>query len=230
MPKFDRVPLRILATRIIASAHPDLAAALIGAGGAEAAERMRGGQATSLALFTADCDDVGYIAIDEATKQADVEVLYAGSFYAGAGNASMPWSGEFIGVLAGPTPSDASAGLRAAIDCYEQEVAFRYADADDAVIFLDHTIAAAGTYLSGAAGVEPGAPLAYLIAPPLEASYGLDAALKAADVRLAQFYPPPTPTNFAGALLAGPLSDCRAACVAFRQGVAEVAERPRMEP
>ena len=68
--------------------------------------------------------------------------------------------------------------------------------------------------------------MAYLIAPPMEAMLGVDAALKAADVRMAQFYGPPTETNFAGALLTGEQAACRAACEAFFQMVAEVAERP----
>ena len=228
MAKYDRVPLKILAARILPAAHPALVEAFAASASPEIRNSLRGSEEASLAMFTADCDDVGYIAIDEATKQADVRVLYAGSFYAGAGNASMPWSGEFIGVLAGRTPSDVSSGLNAAIACYEQEAAFTYADDRDEVIFLDYTIAAAGSYLSAAAGVEPGTSLAYLIAPPLEASFGLDAALKSAEVCLAQFYPAPTPTNFSGALLAGSLSDCRSACAAFRQSVVEVAERPRI--
>ena len=35
----------------------------------------------ALALFTSDSDDVSYIAIDEATKKAAVDVVYASSFY-----------------------------------------------------------------------------------------------------------------------------------------------------
>lgn len=37
--------------------------------------------------------------------------------------------------------------------------------------------------------------MAYLIAPPLEAMVGLDAALKAAQVELKVFYGPPSETN-----------------------------------
>lgn len=40
---------------------------------------------TSLGLFTTDCDDVSYAALDEATKRARVQVAYARSMYAGAG-------------------------------------------------------------------------------------------------------------------------------------------------
>ena len=224
MPALRPVPIRILASRIIADAHPDLLPGLLPPGVAPFV-----GRHASLALFTADCDDVGYIAVDEATKQAKVEVLYASSFYAGAANASMPYAGEFIGVLAGPTPSDAAAGLAAAIGCYEHEAAFHYADEAESVIFLDHTVAACGTYFSREAGIPVGSPLAYLIAPPLEATLGLDAALKAADVALVKHFPPPTPTNFSGAWLSGSLGDCRAACAAFREAVLQVAAQPRTD-
>lgn len=71
-----------------------------------------------------------------------------------------------------------------------------------------------------------GSPLAYLIAPPVPALLGLDAALKAAGVELAEFYAPPTETNFAGALLTGTRSACLAACTAFAEAVCEAAARP----
>ena len=54
----------------------------------------------SLGLITTDCDDATYIALDEATKAADVKVCFARSFYAGAANASTPYAGEVIGILA----------------------------------------------------------------------------------------------------------------------------------
>ena len=68
--------------------------------------------------------------------------------------------------------------------------------------------------------------MAYLIAPPLEAMMGIDAALKAADVKMACFYGPPTETNFAGALLTGDQAACLAACVAFAFLVQDVADEP----
>ena len=47
----------------------------------------------SLGIFTTDCDDVSYAALDEATKKADVKVVYARSMYAGSGNASTKLAG-----------------------------------------------------------------------------------------------------------------------------------------
>ncbi|MDM0711721.1 BMC domain-containing protein, partial [Clostridium perfringens] len=58
------------------------------------------------------------------------------------------------------------------------------------------------------------------------AMYALDAALKAADVEMCEFFAPPTETNFAGALLTGSQSACKAACDAFAEAVQSVASNP----
>ena len=76
------------------------------------------------------------------------------------------------------------------------------------------------------ADIPEGDSIAYLIAPPIEAMYGLDAALKAADVEMAAFYGPPSETNFGGGLLTGSQSACKAACEAFKNAVIYVAENP----
>ena len=56
--------------------------------------------------------------------------------------------------------------------------------------------------------------------------YALYAALKAADVRLAAFFGPPSETNFGGGLLTGSQSACKAACEAFADAVKFVAANP----
>ena len=214
MAILDRVPAKILAARLIASVDPALAQAF-----------GLGQQHQSVAVFTCDFDDVGYVACDEATKMAAVDVVYAASFYAGSTHGSGPFSGEFMGVLAASTPADALAGLRAAQDCMRGGVAFQHA-ADDGPLFFAQVITSLGTYLSAEAGVEVGSSLAYLIAPPLEATFALDAALKAAPVRMVKHVPPPSPTNFSGGMLAGPQAACQAACEAFTQAVLAVAAAP----
>ena len=94
------------------------------------------------------------------------------------------------------------------------------------VPFLAQTVSSVGTFLAKEAKVPLGSAIAYLIAPPLEGMYAMDAALKAADVRLCKLYAPPSETNFGGGLLSGTQSACEAACVAFREKVAEVAAQP----
>jgi len=56
---------------------------------------------------------------------------------------------------------------------------------------------------------------------------GLDAALKASDVEMVTFFPPPSETNFAGGLLTGTQSACLAACEAFKKAVEQVANDPQ---
>jgi ethanolamine utilization protein EutL len=87
-------------------------------------------------------------------------------------------------------------------------------------------IGSVGRYLAGQAGVSPGVPFGYLIAPPVEALVGVDAALKAADVALVKFFGPPTETNFAGAWVTGTLDAVEAAAHAFEGAVVDVAARP----
>ncbi|MBQ1170390.1 MAG: ethanolamine utilization microcompartment protein EutL [Oscillospiraceae bacterium] len=205
------IPVKILAVRYLANASPALCQALGAPQGYPA-----------LALLTTDCDDATYIALDEATKAADVQVAYGRSFYAGASNASTPNAGEVIGILAGQTPGAVRSGMEAALSALER---LGFSETNN-VPYLAHTVASAGIFLAKEAGIRQGSALAYLIAPPLEGMYAMDAALKAADVKLCKLYAPPSETNFGGGLLSGTQSACEAACAAFAEAVKEVAVRP----
>ena len=88
-------------------------------------------------------------------------------------------------------------------------------------------ISSLGHYLSREAGLAVGEAMAYLVAPPIEATIGLDAALKAAPVRAVRVTTPPTETNFACAWLTGELDACEAAAVAYAAAVVDVATHPR---
>ena len=214
--KDDAIKTNVLSVRMIPGADRAMLSAL------SVPEGLR-----SLGLVTTDCDDVSYTALDEATKKARVQVVYAKSMYAGASNASTALAGEFIGILAGENPADVKSGLEAAVRYMEKDACFYSADNQDSVVYFAHCISRTGSYLSGLAGVAEGTAMAYLIAPPLEAMVALDAALKAADVTLRVFYGPPTETNFAGGLLTGDQAACRAACEAFADAVCRVAAAPR---
>ena len=157
----DPIPVRVLSARLIPNADPALLKSL------DVPEGLR-----SLALFTSDCDDVSYAALDEATKKADVRVVYAKSMYAGASNASTANAGEFIGILAAPDPAAARSGLDAAVHFARQEASFKSASDRDDVVYFAHCISRTGSYLSAQAGVPEGTAMAYLIAPPLEGGCG----------------------------------------------------------
>ncbi len=206
---------KVLSVRIIPNADPMLLEKL------EIPEGHR-----SLGIFTTDCDDVSYAALDEATKKADVSVAYARSMYAGAANANTALAGEFIGILSAENPAEIRSGLEAALLYIENDARFFSANDDDSVVYFAHCISRTGSYLSKAANVPEGTAMAYLIAPPLEAMVGLDAALKAAQVEMKVFYGPPSETNFAGGLLTGDQAACRAACEAFADAVCGIAASP----
>lgn len=212
--KRDPIPAHVLATRLIPNVAPDLAK-----------ELHLAPDQKSLALITTDCDDVTYTALDEATKKADCKVVYAKSMYAGAANANTLLAGEIIGILAAPNPAEAKAGLDACIDVIENVCHFVSANDADDICYYAHCISRTGSYLSEGCGIAEGEAIAYLIAPPLEAIYGIDAALKAADVKMCVLYAPPSETNFGGALLTGTQSACKSACDAFAAAVEAVADQ-----
>jgi ethanolamine utilization protein EutL len=182
---------------------------------------------TALGLVTCDQDDAMYVALDEATKQAPVDVIFAKSFYAGAAHASGRLSGEILGVIAAADPEAIEHGLDAIVRCLAHDACFYDADGKRTVTVFPHVISSLGEYLSREAGLPVGSAMAYLVAPPLEATIGLDAALKAADVRAIKIVTPPTETNFACAWLAGSLDACEAAAVAYAEAVVGVAAAPK---
>ena len=180
----------------------------------------------SVGMVTCDQDDALYAALDHATKLANVEVVYAKSFYAGSAHGSGPYSGEAIGVFAGTDPDEVTEGIRAIRRALAEEIAFHTFPGERQPSYFAHVIAQTGRYLSAEGKFEPGTPMAYLIAPPMESIVGLDAALKVAPVRLARHFGPPTETNFGGGYLVGSIADVQAAARAFVDAVRDVATRP----
>lgn len=217
MSALTRVPATLLSCRRLPHADARLCAAL-------GLPPTAGGR--SLALMTCDQDDTLYAALDHATKIADVEVIYARSFYAGSAHASGPLSGEILGVLAADEPESVEQGVRAVEFALEHLFAF-YKVNESGVTVFPTVIGSVGRYLSAQAKVAPGTPFGYFIAPPVEAMVGLDAALKAADVNLARFFGPPSETNFAGAWVTGALDAVEASAKAFSDAVTDVVAAPR---
>lgn len=212
--KHDKIKTTVLSVKMIPNADLMLREAL----------NLREDE-RSLGLITTDCDDVSYAALDEATKKAEVRVAYARSMYAGAANAVQSWP-ENYRYSGRKKPAEVRSGLDAAIQYIERDACFYSANEDDSIVYFAHCISRTGSYLSEAAGVREGTAMAYLIAPPLEAMVGLDAALKAAQVELKVFYGPPSETNFAGGLLTGEQAACKAACEAFEESVNNIADHP----
>lgn len=203
----------MLSVRMIPNVHPDMAKVL---------ELLPGER--SIALFTCSSDDPLYIGGDEATKKADVRVASCVSHWAGGNYPSGPLSGEGSMMLAASNPAEATAGINAIMEFVEH---MRYASVDKPPVhaWFSMVISRTGTYLSKLAGVEPGTSIAYITANPLEANYGIERALKAADVKVGM-YARLTETNCSSALLVGTQSACQAACSAFDEAVFSVISNP----
>ncbi|PKO14897.1 MAG: microcompartment protein EutL [Chloroflexi bacterium HGW-Chloroflexi-10] len=215
MGVLDPIYAKPLAVRLISQVAPEYARVL----GLRPDQR-------SLGILTADNDDATYVSIDEATKKADVEVIYAHSFYAGAKHASGPLSGEIIAMLAGPGPAEVRSGLDAAVQYLTTSALWYSANDDNSIAFFPHVISQTGSYLSKICQVPIRTPIAYLIAPPLEGALALDFALKSAAVNIVSYTPPPSETNFMGVILTGDQSACEAAAIAFQEMVLEIALHP----
>lgn len=215
MPALDLIRPSVTAMRVIASVNDGFAREL------KLPPHIR-----SLGLITADSDDVTYIAADEATKQAMVEVVYGRSLYAGAAHGPSPTAGEVLIMLGGPNPAEVRAGLDAMMAHIESGAAFQWANDAQDTAFLAHVVSRTGSYLSSTAGIALGDPIAYLVAPPLEATYGIDAAMKSADGSAGDLRPAAVGNQLFGRLLTGSQAACKAACNAFTDAVLDIARHP----
>jgi len=215
----DITPLKptVLSLKLLPDAH----AQLLESFGVKARE------GSSLGLITCDMDDALFAALDEATKASPVEVIYAHSFYAGSAHSSGPLSGEAIGIIQGPDDQTVRDGLQACVGELERNAWFYKTTGPTGIAFFPHVISSLGYYLSKEAGLKPGDAMAYLIAPPIESVIALDAALKAANVRLVKHFKPPTETNFGGGYLTGTLDEVEAAARAFADALVRISERTK---
>lgn len=182
----------------------------------------------SIGIITCDNDDSIYIGLDDATKKANVHVAYAESTYGGGSCAWSRYGGEIIGMLSGPRPEDVKSGLNAVEDFVNNHCSLYSVMEDDSICYYSYCISKIGTYFAENYNLPVGCSASYLASAPLEAMYGLDIALKAADVKIAGFWGPPTVTNCGGALITGTQSACKAAAEAFGNAVYEAAYKTKV--
>lgn len=182
---------------------------------------------TSCAIMTATIDDFVFLALDEATKKADVDVTYTGSFYGGNPNSSSKLQGEGIGIFAGESVSSVQAAIDAIREFDESRQVYAVScNEDDSITYLTYTVARVGSYFADTMNIPLGCSMAYLVGPPVESVYAADAADKASNAKMVKFYTPPTETNCSGAIFIGSQSECEICCEAFGLAVQEVADQP----
>lgn len=215
--KRDSLSAHVLATCIIPDVAPDVTKELGLAPGQK-----------SLTIVTADNDDTTYAILDGATKKVDYKVVYTKGFRADAANANTKLTGKIISILTAPSPAETKASLEACVDMVEDVRHFIFASDDDSICYHAHCIPRTGPYLSEGCGITEDKAITYLIAPPLRTMYGVDVALKAADMRIHVLYTPPSEINFGDALLTGSQSVYRPACDTFAVAAKPVADQPKV--
>nr|WP_320025493.1 ethanolamine utilization microcompartment protein EutL [uncultured Acetobacterium sp.] len=171
---------------------------------------------SDIGIFTTETDEAGYVAIDEATKEANITAAYARSSYGGVGCEN---GGQMLGVISGTSIDDVKAGLNYIVDFISRKSGLYSANEDGSITYFAQTIASIGSYFSNRLNLPKGTAIAYVAAPPLEGIIGVDEVLRTTEVTVVEFWDTPTTTNRSGAIFTGTSSDCDAACRTFAQAV-----------
>ena len=176
-----------------------------------------------IGLFTTACDGVGYVAADDATKKANVEVPKIYTTYGGCGKFN---DGQVFGVISGPKVSDVERGLRYVRAFTEQQSTLYSISEDDSTMIYAQCVPRIGRYFSKAYNLPEGSSIAYLIAPAMQGAIGIDEALTQANVEVVRFWSSPTESNMSGAILTGREAQCDIAVKAFRDVIIEAVQVP----
>jgi len=180
----------------------------------------------SICVFTANIDDLIYVGGDEATKKADVELVYAKSMWGGGGNATTLLQGEGIGILAGNDIAQVRAAAEALQELVDSKTLYAVScNDDDSIYSMAYVVSSVGSYFAKTYDLPLGSSLSWNGAPPTESVFAADCAIKASNARLVCYYGPPTETNWGAALLTGTHADCAAAGAAWERAVMQVAEQ-----
>ncbi|MGV8906406.1 MAG: ethanolamine utilization microcompartment protein EutL [Acetobacterium sp.] len=176
-----------------------------------------------MGAFTTEPDEAGYVAIDEATKEANIYAAYTKSSFGGIGCQN---GGQMFGIISGPSMDDVKVGLQYIVDFVSTKSGLYSANDDGSITYYAQTVSSIGSYFAKRLDLPEGSAIAYLSAPPLEGLIGIDEALRSADVKIVEFWDAPTSSNRSGAILTGTRSDCDSACRAFASAVIDCVRDP----
>ena len=173
----------------------------------------------SIGLISCDVEDVMDFALDDASKKAKIHVIHVETVYGGVERAWSRYGGEITAVISGPRVEDVKSGLMYIRDYIEHKCGCYVVDEDESLTYYVDYIPRIGSYNQEKLGLPAGTSLAYLVAPPIEATYALDKALKASNTSIVELFEAPTRVNTGGALLCGTESACKSAVAAFAEAV-----------
>lgn len=177
-------------------------------------------------VISADCEDVMWLAVDDATKKANIEALHIETVYGGAQYSWSRFGGEITAVISGPKVSDVKSGLSYIREYVEHHSGNYIFNEEGSLGCYVDLVPRAGKYYQSVLDVREGESIAYLVSTPVESTYGIDQALKASNARLVDLFETPSRVNTGGAILAGTESACKAAVNAFMDAVEYCACHP----
>ncbi len=180
----------------------------------------------SVAFFSVDYDDVAYLAVDDATKKANIKVIHAATYYGGYSCSWSKFGGSVYVMFSGPKVADVRSGLNYVNDFVENQSGLYNFDGDESLSFYVQCIPRAGKYSRDLWGIEEGSAYTYMVGGPIETNYAIDKALKASETRVVNYWYPPSHANSSGAVLAGSESACRSARDAFLDALKYATENP----
>jgi ethanolamine utilization protein EutL len=213
--KIEKMKVNMLSQKLIANVSPELARIY------QIPEDHQ-----SAAFFSVDNDDVAYLAIDDATKKANIKVIHAETFYGGSMCSWSKYGGGVFVLFSGPKVSDVRSGLAYVKDFIENQSQLCNFDGDEGTSFYAQCVPRCGKYFGELCNMEPGTSYAYLVGGPIETNYALDKALKAGQVKIVKYWCPPSHANSSGAVVSGTESACRAATQAFIEALAFATAHP----
>ena len=167
---------------------------------------------TSVGFFSADNDDIGYLAVDDASKKANIKLIHAETYYGGTTCSWSKYGGSVFVLFSGPKVEDVKSGLRYVRDFIENHSELCNFDGDEGTAFYAQTIPRPGKYFQEWCELKPGESYAYLVGGPIETNYA--------------YWYPPSHANSSGAVLAGTESACRAATNAFVEALEYAIKNP----
>lgn len=180
----------------------------------------------AVGLISSDCEDVMWLAVDDATKKSKIQVLHIETVYGGVQYSWSKFGGEITAVISGPKVSDVKSGLSYIRDYVENHSGNYIFDEEGTLGCYVDLVPRVGKYYSSVLDVAEGEAIAYLVSTPVESTYGIDKALKASNARLVDLFETPSRVNTGGAILAGTESACKAAVEAFMEAVEYCAYHP----
>ena len=161
----------------------------------------------SMAVFSADCEDVMWLAVDDATKKAKIKVIQIETVYGGVDHSWSRYGGEITAIISGEKVADVKSGLHYAKDYIENKSGNYHLNEDGTLGYYVDYVPRIGKYYQESLGLSEG-------------------TLKAADVKIAELSEIPSRVNTGGAIVYGTESACRSAVEAFVEGVEYCAFHP----